>query len=99
MPSYAIITPVRNEGACFDQTIQSVVSQTLPPLAWVIVDDGSTDKTPQLIDAAASRHSWIHGVHRGDRGFRKQGGGVIEAFYDGFSKLSTLNSQPSTFKS
>ncbi len=50
----------------------------------MLVDDGSTDKTGALIDAAANRHSWISALHRPDRGFRKQGGGVIEAFYDGF---------------
>jgi poly-beta-1,6-N-acetyl-D-glucosamine synthase len=98
MPTYAIITPVRNEGPHFHQTIDSVLSQTLRPQAWVIVDDGSTDITPQLIDAAARQHPWICAVRRTDRGFRKQGGGVIEAFYDGFSKLSTLNSQPSTIE-
>jgi len=98
MPSYAIITPVRNEGPHFHQTIDSVLSQTIRPQAWVIVDDGSTDNTPQLIDAAASQHTWICAVHRTDRGFRKQGGGVIEAFYDGFAKLSTFNSQPSTIE-
>ena len=96
MPSYVIITPVRNEGPHFHQTIDSVLSQTLRPHAWVIVDDGSTDITPQLIDTAAARHPWIFALHRADRGFRNQGAGVIEAFYDGYAQLSTLNTQPST---
>ena len=96
MPSYVIITPVRNEGPHFPQTIESVLSQTLRPCVWVIVDDGSTDITPQLIESAAARHPWIHAVHRTDRGFHHQGGGVIEAFYDGYARLSTFNSQPST---
>jgi glycosyltransferase involved in cell wall biosynthesis len=91
MPSYVIITPVRNEGPHFHQTIDSVLSQTIRPQAWVIVDDGSTDITPQLADAAAARHPWIFAIHRTDRGFRKQGGGVIEAFYDGYAQLSTPN--------
>ena len=90
MPSYVIITPVRNEGSHFHQTIDSVLSQTLRPCAWVIVDDGSTDITPQLIDSAAAQHPWIHAIHRTDRGFHNQGGGVIEAFYDGYAQLSTL---------
>ena len=95
MPSYVIITPVRNEGAHFHQTLDSVLTQTLRPRAWVIVDDGSTDITPQIIDSAAAQHPWIHAVHRTDRGFRNQGGGVIEAFYDGYARLATLNFQPS----
>jgi glycosyltransferase involved in cell wall biosynthesis len=86
-----IITPVRNEGQHFEQTINSVVSQTLRPLAWIIVNDGSSDGTPQLIDAAAKQNPWIRAVHRADRGFRKQGGGVVEAFYDGFKLVQGLN--------
>lgn len=90
MASYAIITPVRNEGLHFQQTIDSVVSQTVQSIAWVIVDDGSSDSTPQLIATAVSQYPWIHAVRRSDRGFRKQGGGVIEAFYDGFSRIQAL---------
>jgi poly-beta-1,6-N-acetyl-D-glucosamine synthase len=59
--------------------------QTLLPERWVIVDDGSTDGTGDLIDAAARDNSWITAVRRPDRGFRKSGGGVIEAFYDGYA--------------
>ena len=89
-PSYLIVTPVRNEGLHFHQTVEAVVSQTARPSAWIIVDDGSSDITPQVIDAAASQHSWIQAVHRLDRGFRKQGGGVIEAFYAGFHHVEGL---------
>jgi glycosyltransferase involved in cell wall biosynthesis len=79
-----IITPVRNEGQYLPKTIDSVVSQTLQPRKWIIVNDGSTDNTKQIIDEAAKQYPWIQGVHRPDRGYRKQGGGVIEAFYDGY---------------
>jgi glycosyltransferase involved in cell wall biosynthesis len=82
-PAYVIITPARNEGERIQKTIDSVAKQTIRPMRWVLVDDGSADKTGPLIDAAAKEHSWISAIHRPDRGFRKQGGGVIEAFYDG----------------
>ena len=87
-PSYIIITPARNEGQYLQTTIDSVVAQTLRPRTWVIVDDGSTDNTGKLIDTAAQQHPWIKVVHRPDRGFRKQGAGVMEAFYDGFKLLA-----------
>ena len=96
MSNYVIITPVRNEELYLQKTIDSVVSQTLQPRRWIIVNDGSTDKTGVIIDTAARKHAWIQAVHRPDRGFRKQGGGVIEAFYDGYALFSTLNSQLST---
>jgi poly-beta-1,6-N-acetyl-D-glucosamine synthase len=85
--SYVIITPVRNEGERIQKTIDSVVKQTVRPSKWVLVDDGSTDKTGPLVDAAASDHPWIRVIHRADRGCRKPGGGVIEAFYDGYTLL------------
>jgi poly-beta-1,6-N-acetyl-D-glucosamine synthase len=85
--SYAIVTPARNEAQHLQKTIDSVRAQTLRPLRWSIVNDGSTDDTGRLIDAAAKQQSWIRAVHRADRGFRKSGGGVIEAFYDGYRAL------------
>ena len=85
--AYIIITPVRNESRHLQKTIDSVVGQTVRPQQWIIVNDGSTDQTRLIIDAAAKKHSWITGVHRPDRGFRKAGGGVIEAFYDGYKLI------------
>ncbi len=82
-PAYVLITPVRNEGDRIRKTIESVVRQTIRPTRWVLVNDGSTDNTGPLVDAAAKEHPWIQAIHRPDRGFRKQGGGVIDAFYDG----------------
>jgi biofilm PGA synthesis N-glycosyltransferase PgaC len=90
MPDYIVITPVRNEGAHFAETVDSMVSQTLRPALWVIVDDGSKDETGAIADRAAKTHSWIQVIHRADRGFRKQGSGVIEAFYEGFELCKNL---------
>ena len=86
--NYVVITPVRNEGQYLRKTIDSVVAQTLRPRRWLIVNDGSTDDTGRIIDAAAGEHPWIGALHRPDRGFRKSGGGVIEAFYDAFKLVA-----------
>jgi len=88
---YVIISPVRDEGKFIEGTIQSVLGQTTRPSEWVIVDDGSTDRTAQIIDRYASEYSWIRALHRTNRGFRKSGGGVVEAFYDGFRALGSDN--------
>ena len=87
MTRYVIITPVRDEGKFIEETIASVKAQTIPPAEWVIVDDGSTDRTGELIDRHAAEVSWIRAVHRANRGFRQAGGGVMEAFYDGYHAL------------
>lgn len=81
---YIIITPVRNEEANLRDTIASVAEQTIRPVRWVIVNDGSTDATGRIADEAMRKFDWIRVVHRPDRGFRHSGGGVVEAFYDGF---------------
>jgi poly-beta-1,6-N-acetyl-D-glucosamine synthase len=83
-PAYVVITPSRNEEQYLPKTIAAMVSQTLRPQKWIIVNDGSTDRTGEIIDQAAREHGWIKTVHRADRGYRKAGGGVIEAFYDGY---------------
>lgn len=70
------------------QTLDSVIAQTIPPTKWVIVDDGSTDATPQILAEYAARHGWIQIVTRHDRGKRAVGPGVIEAFYAGYEAVN-----------
>jgi biofilm PGA synthesis N-glycosyltransferase PgaC len=88
-PRYVIISAVRDEEAYIRHTVESVVAQTIQPAEWVIVDDGSTDDTARIIDEYALKFSWIRAVHRPNRGFRKAGGGVVEAFYEGYRSLQT----------
>ena len=56
---YAIITPARNEETYLEGTIRSVVAQTVRPLRWVIVSDGSTDRTDEIAKSYAAQHDWI----------------------------------------
>jgi biofilm PGA synthesis N-glycosyltransferase PgaC len=89
MVKYVIITPARDEEAFIEKTIESVASQTILPLYWVIVNDGSRDRTGEIIDAYAAKYPWIIARHRPNRGFRQAGGGVIATFYDGYELLPT----------
>src|SRR5271165_2477377 len=90
-PSYVVITPARNEERYIRRTIEGVVGQTLTPAEWVIVDDGSTDKTKSLIAEYRQRHPWITCISRPDRGKRNSSVGAIEAFEYGQSQLKTQN--------
>jgi glycosyltransferase involved in cell wall biosynthesis len=54
-----LITPTRNEELHIEKTILSMISQTTRPTKWVIVNDGSTDSTPAIIDKYVAAHSWI----------------------------------------
>jgi len=69
---YVLITAARNEEAFIRKTLDAVVAQTLLPERWVIVDDGSTDHTAEIVESYAKRHPWIELVRRrqdGDRNF------------------------------
>ena len=81
---YIVVSPVRDEEQYISLTINSILAQTIRPALWIIVNDGSTDHTRRIIESAARSNSWIKVVNRPDRGARKAGGGVVEAFYDGY---------------
>jgi poly-beta-1,6-N-acetyl-D-glucosamine synthase len=63
-PSYVLITPVRDEAATIELTIESVVRQTVTPSEWVIVSDGSIDRTHEIVEAYARRYPWIRLIKR-----------------------------------
>ncbi|MCP3926355.1 MAG: glycosyltransferase family 2 protein [Desulfobacterales bacterium] len=86
---YIIISPVRNEEKYIEATIQSVLNQTILPDLYIIVDDGSTDRTREIVEKYSKNFSFIKYVHKKNRGFRKVGGGVVESFYHGFNTLAT----------
>jgi poly-beta-1,6-N-acetyl-D-glucosamine synthase len=91
---YLVISPCRNEAKFMRQTLDSVVAQSILPSKWVIVDDGSTDETPNILKEYAARYPWIEIVTRKDRGTRSVGPGVIEAFYAGYE---AVDSSPYTY--
>jgi len=63
-PAYVLVTPSRNEEAFIEKTIKSVIQQTVLPLRWVIVNDGSTDSTGAIAERYAAMHDWIEVVNR-----------------------------------
>jgi glycosyltransferase involved in cell wall biosynthesis len=87
---YVLITPARNEAEFIEQTIQSVVAQTVPPLRWVIVSDGSTDETDAIVERYAPNNAWLQLVrlpeHR-DRHFAAK----VAAFNAGRTALGSLD--------
>ena len=85
---YLIVSPCRNEEEYMRITLDSVCNQSITPDKWVIVDDGSTDATPDILKEYAAKYDFISIVKREDRGHRKVGPGVIEAFYDGLNSVN-----------
>src|SRR5262245_16391087 len=86
---YVLISPCRNAAGYVWQPPATVLGQTVLPVEWVVVDDGSTDETPRILAEYAAKHPWIRIVTRADRGTRSVGPGVIEAFYSGYQAIET----------
>jgi biofilm PGA synthesis N-glycosyltransferase PgaC len=70
------------------RTLESVMAQSVPPALWVVVDDGSTDDTPAILESYRSRLPYLKVVRRANRGNRSVGPGVIEAFYAGLETVT-----------
>jgi glycosyltransferase involved in cell wall biosynthesis len=85
---YCLITPCRDEAAFARRTLDSVARQTIPPARWIVVDDGSADDTPSIVEEYARRLPYIQLIRRPDRGHRKVGAGVIEAFNVGLAAVT-----------
>lgn len=84
---YILISPCRDEAAYMQKTIDSIGAQTVLPKKWIIVDDGSTDASPEILAEAARKYPFIEVITRRDRGTRSVGPGVIEAFYVGYDSI------------
>jgi len=84
LPTYALVTAARNEAVFIERTIRSVASQTVKPVKWVIVSDGSTDGTDEILERYASRYGWIEPLRMPERRDRHFGGkaSALRAAYD-----------------
>jgi cellulose synthase/poly-beta-1,6-N-acetylglucosamine synthase-like glycosyltransferase len=90
MLRYVIVTPARNEAAFIELTIKSVVSQTMRPIKWIIVSDGSKDRTDEIVNSYAVEHSWIELVRMPERSERHFAG-KVHAFNAGYDRIKTLD--------
>jgi len=86
---YVLITPARNEAAFIELTLASVIAQTVRPLKWIIVNDGSTDETEAIVQKYCAQHEWIELIQmppRKERDFA----GKAHAFHAGYERLKSL---------
>ena len=87
---YVLVTPARNEELFIEKLVQSMISQTSLPARWVIVNDGSTDATADIVSRYLTMHDWIEllnlPAHR-DRSFAAK----VHAFNAGFEKVKNLD--------
>lgn len=88
--NYVLITPARNEADYIELTIQSMIAQTKPPLKWVMVSDGSTDSTDDIVKKYLQAYPWIELVRTPERKERHFAGKVM-TFNAGYEKVKNLN--------
>lgn len=80
-----IVTAARNEAQHLPQLADSLLRQTERPYSWTIVDDGSQDETPSIIDELEEQFDWINHISVADRGYYARGTGNTHALKLGFN--------------
>lgn len=89
--NYVIISAVRDEEKYVETTIESVVKQTAKPSRWILVDDGSRDKTPSIIARYSKLYPWITLITADHKANREPGRGVIRAFKTGYETIENAD--------
>ncbi len=87
--TYVVVTPARNEAKFIDLTIRSMLSQTVRPLKWVIVSDGSTDGTDEIVTQHAANAPWLELMRMPERRERDFAG-KVRAFNAGYARMAGL---------
>jgi glycosyltransferase involved in cell wall biosynthesis len=85
--NFYIIIPAHNEESSIGLTLDSLINQSLTPKKIVVVNDNSTDKTQDIVEAVAERHSNISLVNSKSSHEHLPGSKIINAFYKGFETL------------
>jgi poly-beta-1,6-N-acetyl-D-glucosamine synthase len=88
---YVIVSAVRNEEDYIEKTLEAVTRQTVLPLQWVLVNDGSSDNTARIIESYENKYQWIKRIDLEDRGHYLPGEGIVKAFYKGFELVKNLD--------
>jgi len=87
---YTLITPARNEEAYLEKTIQAVIAQTILPQRWVIVSDGSTDRTDEIAGKYPTEHDFIQLIAN-DGDAERNFGSKSKAIEYGYKQLAGID--------
>jgi poly-beta-1,6-N-acetyl-D-glucosamine synthase len=90
--SYILITPARNEEEFIGRTIEAVIAQTVLPTRWVIVSDGSTDRTDEIVQSYQAEHKWIEFV-RAPGHQERHFAAKVNCFNTGYKKIRAIDYQ------
>ena len=87
---YIVITPAKNEEKFIERTILSVINQTILPIRWIIVDDGSTDGTAEIVKKYLDKYPFIKLVQR-ENSIERHFGNKVYAIRRGFEEVKNID--------
>ncbi|QFZ53801.1 glycosyltransferase family 2 protein [Oceanihabitans sp. IOP_32] len=85
--NFYIVIPAHNEEDVIAQTLDSLTGQTLLPKKVVVVNDNSTDKTQDIVEAFAEKYAWISLINSKSSNQHLPGSKIVNAFYKGYETL------------
>jgi glycosyltransferase involved in cell wall biosynthesis len=88
--TYVLVTPARDEADNLRRLGASLLAQTVPPLEWIVVDNGSSDETPDVVAGLAEGRPWIRFLRVPGDGAARPGAPVVRAFHAGLAALSAV---------
>lgn len=88
--TYILISPVKDEEKYIERTIQAILKQTVRPHKWIVVDDGSRDRTHAIVAEYARKYDWIVLVSVVRDAARQPGPGIIRAFNVGYALVKDM---------
>lgn len=90
MLTYAAITPARDEADNLPRLADSLAHQTVQPLEWLVVENGSTDGTVELLAELASQHAWISYLQMDGASSAVRGRPIVRALHQGIASLRAI---------
>jgi glycosyltransferase involved in cell wall biosynthesis len=87
---YAVVTPIRDEAGALSRLVDTIVAQTHRPETWLLVENGSTDGTPDVARKLIEEHPWIRLVVLPALEHRERGAPIVAAFHAGLRELGEL---------
>jgi biofilm PGA synthesis N-glycosyltransferase PgaC len=89
MLGYALVTPARDEADNLRRLGKALLAQTVQPLEWIVVDNGSADNTAGVVAELGAGQQWIRLVHSSGEAVARPGAPVVRAFHAGLAQLSS----------
>jgi biofilm PGA synthesis N-glycosyltransferase PgaC len=88
---YIVLSPMKNEESYVSKTLEAMISQTHRPVEWLIVNDGSTDRSAEIVARYSAHHSWIRMVDVEGLSNRSRGGHVVDLIYEGLRHIKAAD--------